>query len=58
MNNIDIQDWENYSEIEKEIMIKLLTLKENLDLIDNKLSKSLKNVDSILDKLQKGKSYE
>lgn len=58
MNNIDMQDWENYSEIEKEIMIKLLTLKENLDLIDNKLSKSLKNVDSILDKLQKGKSYE
>lgn len=58
MNNINIQDWENYSEIEKEIMIKLLTLKENLDLIDNKLSKSLKNVDSILDKLQKGKSYE
>jgi hypothetical protein len=58
MNNIDMQDYENYSETEKEIIIKLLTVKERLDLIDNKLSKSLNHIDSMLDKLQKGKSYE
>ncbi len=53
-----MQDYENYSETEKEIIIKLLTVKERLDLIDNKLSKSLNHIDSMLDKLQKGKSYE
>jgi hypothetical protein len=58
MNNINMQDYENYSETEKEIIIKLLTVKERLDLIDNKLSKSLNHIDSMLDKLQKGKSYE
>lgn len=52
MEHIDLEDWHNYSDAQKEIMIKLLEIKERLNLIDFKLLNSLNRTENMLDKLQ------
>ncbi len=49
MKNIDLEDWSNYTDAEKEIMIKLLEVRQKLDLVDIMMLKNIKRTEILLD---------
>jgi hypothetical protein len=49
MKNIDLEDWSNYTDSEKEIMIKLLEVRQKLDLVDIMMLKNIKRTEILLD---------